>query len=292
MLRTGRVLVSLLVAGGLFGACTSVTVGPGATRPPATELVLPDDTPAHGPAGGSWTGTITLRAIIDVNEEKDGDNDLDPNSAYYATYHKTRTNQLDVTDTFTVSADDPESVEYGISGVTLDGPAANTGSTDVSEVYLWDKQNSGCTWKEHSGHEMSGSWNGSGKVDGSLEFQEDGSYTVFLSVTDASDAPTLQMHSWLENSDISANCEEVEPGYDTTEEAGPQFVWTTDRYGDTTTDGGSVVIEGTVGQNSTVVEGSKTWEIGSSFPGLEVDPINVTATWHLEHSGPITLPHD
>ena len=65
-----------------------------------------------------------------------------------------------------------------------------------------------------------------------------------------------------------------------------------ENYGDTTTDGGSVLVEGTIAPNSTVVEGSETWEIGSYLPDIEFDPITMTITWHLEHSGPITLPHD
>jgi hypothetical protein len=102
----------------------------------------------------------------------------------------------------------------------------------------------------------------------------------------------LQRHGWSENSDISALCEEFKPGYDQTEDAGPQFVWATENYGHLATDGSNVIIEGTIAPNSTVVDGSRTWEIGSPLRGLEFDPIDVTATWHIEHTGPITLPHD
>ncbi len=295
MFRSGRVLASLVVAAWLLGACGSVTVVPGAS-PVATPRPVdpePDDTPRTGPAGGSWTGTITVKGVIDVDKSESGDNDQDPNSAYYHTYTKTRSNHIDVTDTFTIEADDPESLAYGIHAIVFDGsPGTNTGSTDVSEIYHWNKKNSGCTWKEESGHEMSGSWSGAGQLGGSVEFKEDGSYLGYLQVTPDGDLPTLPTHSWLENSDISANCEEVEPGYDMTEEGGPSFTWATEHYGDTTTDGGNVLIEGTIAPNSTVVEGSETWEIGSPMPEIEVDPITMTITWHFEHSGPITLPHD
>jgi hypothetical protein len=296
------VLAAAVVAILTFGCASTQIVGVGPAGTPASNnqpidepIDYPVDTPRTGPAPGTWTGTITVRGVIDVDKSDSGDNDQDPNSAYYQTYTRTKTNQTDVTDTFTIEAEDPESLAYGINAIDFDGePGQNTGSSDQSEIYHWDKQNSGCTWKEENGTEMSGSWNGTGELGGSLEFQEDGSYLASLQVTPNGDLPSLQMHSWLENSDISANCEEVEPGYDNTEEAGPPFTWATENYGDTTTDGGSVLIEGTIAPNATVVDGTGTWEIGGQgfLPDSEVEPITMTITWHLAHSGPITLPHD
>ena len=143
------------------------------------------------------------------------------------------------------------------------------------------------TWTEESGFESSGSWTGSGDPEVSLEFQQDGSYTVFLRVSPEGDYPSLDTHSWLENSDISANCEEVEPGYDNNEEGSPLFAWVEENYGDATTDGSSFVIEGEVGANSSVVEGSQSWTMDSP------DGFTISADWRFERTaGPIVLPHD
>lgn len=246
----------------------------------------PEDTPGDIPSGGSWTGKITLKASINVDESTHGDNGQNPNSTYYATYTRDRSNHLDVTDTFTVSGEVGEG-SMALAGFQFSGPAQNTGSADVSDVYVWDKQNSGCTWTEEDGHTMSGSWNGSGQLEGGLDLREDGSYSVALDLR-PNDRPTLPMRDWQKNSDISANCEEVEPGYDTNGEGGPLFAWVTDEYGRPTTDGRFVVIEGTASPTAPLIEGTDSWQIGNAFPDvapdLEVDPIDVTATWRFERS--------
>jgi len=282
----------------LVGGCSSggVVIQPVPTPRPVDNV--PVATPRTGQSAGSWTGTITMEGTIDVNKSTEGDNGQDPNSTYYDTYTKTRTNQTHVSDSYTLTADDPESLEYGISGVTFGGDADVTGSSDQNTVQIWDMGNSGCTWTETNHDEANGSWSESGEPEGSLEFEEDGSYRVFLRVSPSgAEYPSVDTHSWQEISDISANCEATDEPYDVTMEGSPPFGWVNELLGKKATDGSYVEIAGTVANGSTTVSGSKSWEVGAQFPELqpedsEIDPINVTINWNFQHTGPITLPHD
>jgi hypothetical protein len=239
-----------------------------------------------------------MDGAIDVNKTKDGDNGQDPNSTYYETYTETRTNQTHVSDSYTVTAEDPSSLAYGISGVEFEGTAEVTGSSDQNTVRITNAQNSGCTWKETKHDEANGSWNDTGEPLGSLEFDEDGSYRVYFDVSPSGEEyPTVDTHSWLEYSNISANCEVNEEPYDVTMEGTPPFGWVSELLGRKATDGSYVEIAGTIPPNATTVSGTKSWEIGAQMPEFqpedsEIDPIDVTITWNFEHTGPITLPHD
>jgi hypothetical protein len=286
-LKVTRLVVVVFV----FAGCSG---GPGATR--IDTFAPPTTAPSIGPAGANWTGTITLRALIDESKSETGDNDQDPNSTYYATYTREKTVNEDVTDKYTLTGEDPTSLTYGIHSVGFTGTVENSGTSQFSDVYLWDKRNSGCTWKQEDGDEWSGSWSGQGDPEVSLEFSEDGSYTVFVRPNPTGERATFPHRSWSKSTDISANCEQTEPDSDVTIEAGPLIEWVSERLGDPTTDGGGAVIEGSLSRsNDGVVEGSDSWEL-ERYEELFADPespkITITASWRFVRDGPIELPHD
>lgn len=262
--------------------------GPPVDLDPTDGGFVPEDTPRNGPPAGTWSGTISVRAELAVDEQLSGDNGQDPNSVYFHTYTGEHSWHIDVTDTYTVTGEDPESLEYGITGVTLEGEVANVGSETALDRRLWNKKNSGCTWNEDSGSESSTTWSSSGDSASSIEFDEVGTYRLYLGYNPTSDPPTGTLHSWLENSNISANCEEVEDGYDTTDEAGPFIWWATDQYGGWTSDNtqSAVVEERLTDPSSGVVEGSRTWDMYTP------EGSTLTVTWSLQHTGPITLPRN
>lgn len=277
----------------ITGACGAqppagpvLTTGPVQTSRPT--LSEPDVTDPPAVAGGSWTGTITLHGVINKDETKDISSG-DPGSTYYETGTSHDTTQTDVTDTFNITANDPEDVTYGIDSVDFAGAAANTGTTLERYIQNWNKQNSGCTWKEELGDQTSGNWNGAGTANGSLRLNEDGSYSIDVSAG-ASDAngeyqtPELPHRTWLTVSDVSAGCT-GDTTYDTTDTQGPIVWWVSSLIGETDVNNLYSDIHGQIiGAPGTTIDGSISWNL--QLPAVKMD-----ITWHLVHSGPIVLPH-
>jgi hypothetical protein len=271
----------MLVVVGCSGAA-----GPVGTATPAA----PTDTPGNAPLPGGWQGTITLHAVIDVNTTKDGHNG-DPGSVYYETYTTTELTQTDVTDTYTISAHDPDDLTYGIHEVDLAGSAANAGTTDERYVTTTQKSNSGCTWTDEVGTETSGSWNGSGKAEGTLQFNEDGSYSIDIRPGlsgpngESADSPQLPYRNWEAISNLSAGCNGT--GYDNTTTQGPIVWWVSSLLGDPDINYIYSRIDGQMNTASpgSTADGTVTWEMASP------QGLTMTITWHLVHDGPIVLPH-
>jgi hypothetical protein len=279
-------VVAMALVFSVAAACGGqVVVGPGQTQP--TNVGEPEETEPPVVPGGTWTGTITIHGVINEDETKDVTSG-DPGSTYYETGTTHDTTQVDVTDTFNVTAKDDD-MTFGISSVDFEGSAANSGSTLERYVQNWNKQNSGCTWKEESGTQVSGSWNDTGRADGSLRLSEDGSYTIDISadVGDANgeyETPELPHRNWLTLSDLSAGCEK-NSGYDQTDTQGPLVWWASDSLGDTDVNDKYAYLEGQIsGTPGTTIDGSMSFDLKS--PAMKLD-----ATWHLVHSGPIILPH-
>jgi hypothetical protein len=117
-----RVSATLFVAISA-GACNAAP----ASGPKQTAAALPPpavETNAPAPAAGTWTGTLTIHGVIDINKTENG-SDGDPGSTYYDAYTKNDVTQTDVTDTFNISASDPEDLTFGIDQVDLGGSSAN-----------------------------------------------------------------------------------------------------------------------------------------------------------------------
>jgi hypothetical protein len=99
VITRGRTALTLLNA--LVLATCSQSLAPVATvEPTDNPFDEPTDTPSGPRLGGNWTGTITFHGVIDTSKQESGHNDQDPNSAYYATYDRTETENTDATDTF------------------------------------------------------------------------------------------------------------------------------------------------------------------------------------------------
>jgi hypothetical protein len=278
-------LVALSVVSVLAVACTG---GAGSGASP-TPFVAPTDTPYNGPARGAWSGTITVRGVIDVNKSENGSSG-DTGSVYYETYTKNDVTQTDVTDTFTISANDPDDLTYGIHQVDLGGSAANAGTTLERYLTTWQKGNSGCTWTEEDGTETKGSWSENGDAVGSMRFSEDGSYSIdihantALSNGEQPDGPKLPYRNWQAVTNLTAGC--TGNGYDTTTTQGPGIEWASSFLGTADKNGVYSRIDGQLNASNpgSVVDGSVTWE-------LSEQDITLTITWHLVHEGPIVVPH-
>jgi len=284
----GATLLCVVAIAACGGA--QVPAGPAQTTRPAAVATYDDSEVTEPPsvAGGSWTGTITLHAVINKDESKDVTSG-DVGSTYYETGTTHDTTQTDVTDTFSVTGQDPDDVSYGMDGFDFGGAATNAGTTLERYIQNWNKQNSGCTWKEELGDQTSGSWSGTGKTAGSLRLSEDGSYHMELSasVGDANgeyQTPQLPHRLWLKNSDISAGCT-GDTDYDTTDTQGPVIWWASSLLGETDVNNKYAMIDGQIsGTPGNTIDGSSTWNL--VLPAAKLD-----ITWHLVHSGPIVLPH-
>jgi len=275
----------------VLAACSAApATNPIPTPAPGAATVAPAraETDAPAPPSGTWTGTITLHGVINQDETKDISSG-DVGSVYYESGTSHDTTQTDATDTFNVTGQDPSDVSYGMDGFDFTGSAANTGTTLERYVQNWNKQNSGCTWKEELGDQTSGSWNGTGKPDGSLRISEDGSYHIELSasVGDANgeyQTPALPHRLWLTVSDVSAGCT-GDTAYDTTDTQGPIVWWVSSLLGETDVNNKYASIDGQIsGTPGNTIDGSITWNL--TLPAVKMD-----ITWHLVHSGPIVLPH-
>ncbi len=285
-MKPNVILVMLLVV----AACGGAAVGPGGTATPY-EATEPDDTPYNGPAPGAWTGTITVRGVIDIDKTEDGSSG-DPGSTYYETYTTHDVTQADATDTFTITANDPDDITYGIDLVDLGGSAANAGTTLERYTTTSDKQNSGCTWTEEVGTETTGSWTGSGAAVGSLRFSEDGSYSIEIGADTtgpdgfAAEGPKLPHRIWDKITDLSAGCEG--DSLETTATEGPIVEWASSFLGSLDVNNIYARIDGQMdaANPGSVVDGEINWELSSP------EGMTLTITWHLVHDGPISLPHD
>lgn len=274
------------------GACGAQTpVGPAQATRPASAPTQGDsnDTEPSAVAGGTWTGTITINGVINEDKTEDGSSG-DVGSTYYETYTTHDVTQTNVTDTFNITANDPEDLTFGIVDVNLGGTSDNSGSTLERNVTTYDAGNAGCgTYTEEDGTETKGSWTGSGKAEGTLHFNHDGSYSIDIreNVTLPSgyepDGPQLPYRNWKTFSGLAAGC--VGNGYDTTTTQGPIVWWASDFIGELDVNDMYSDLSGQIsGTPGTTVDGSITWHL--QLPA----GMTMTDTWHLVHSGPIVLP--
>jgi hypothetical protein len=287
----------LFVAGALalVGCAGAPPVGQAGTSQagkPAAPTSVEEDPTTAGVAPGSWTGTITFHAVANVNKTTN-DTSGDPGNVYYETSTTTEANAGDSVDTFAINARDGTDLEFGISAVELDGGKADThGNEDYKTTIVTKKSNSGCTWTEELGDEVSGSWADSGTSVGELRFSDDGSYSIELRASTAGpdgvqpDGPQIDHRMWIKNSDISAGCS-GDPAYDTTAKEGPTLLWASNLLGQPDVNGIYSAIQGKLDATNpgTTVDGTSTWKLVA--PAQEL-----TITWHLVHSTPIVLPHD
>jgi len=289
-LRRLRGASAILLVAISAGACSAAPAsGPTQTQAAVTQRPPGEATQAPAPPAGTWTGTITLHGVIAIDKTEDG-SDGDPGSTYYDTYTKHDVTQTDVTDTYTITASDPEDLTYGIDSIDLGGSAANAGTTLERYTTTWKKQNSGCTWTEEDGTETKGPWTGTGKAVGSVGFNEDGSYSIdihpdiSLPNGEEPDGPQLPYRNFQTITDLSAGCQGT--GYDQTTTQGPIVWWVSSFLGETDVNNIYSNIEGNLNPANpgSTVDGSSTWK-------LKLPEMTMTITWHLVHSGQIVLPH-
>ena len=277
----------------ITGACGAqapagpvLTSGPGQTSRPTADQADVTEPPAV--SGGSWTGTITMHGVVNEDATTDVSSGA-PGDTYSDTGTDHATTQTDVTDTYSVTGTDSDDVGFGISSVDLAGTATNQGTTLERDVKNLNEQNSGCTWKEELGTQVSGSWKINGTMDGSLRLNDDGSYTmdVLAGSVDANGyevGPELPHHVWDTLTDISAGCV-ANTGGDSTDTQGPLVGWVSSSLGELDVNGKYADITGKIdGTPGTTIDGSITWNM--ELPAMKMD-----IAWHLVHSGPIVLPH-
>jgi hypothetical protein len=268
-------------------ACSGQSpAAPATTIRPTLDQAVETEAPVV--AGGSWTGTITLHGVINQDATKDISSG-DPGSIYYQSGTSHDTTQTDVTDTYSVTGRDPEDVSYGIDGFDFSGTAKNSGTTLERYVQNWNSQNSGCTYKEEVGTQVSGSWNSTGTANGSLTLSDDGQYSIEVSAGSADPngeevTPELPHRVWDTFSDISAGCV-AKSGGDVTDTQGPLVWWVSSFLGESDVNDKYSSISGQLGAApGTTIDGSATWMLKA--PALKMD-----ITWHLVHDSPIVLPH-
>jgi hypothetical protein len=283
---------TLLIA--FSAGCSGATIVPaGSGGPPAQRATTPADEfeEPSGPPPGHWTGTITVRGVIAIDRTKDGSSG-DPGSTYYETFTQHEVTQTDATDTYTINTADDGDLTYGIHEVTLDGTAANAGSTLESYVTTYQKANSGCTWTEDDGTETKGSWAQTGGVVGSVRFSDDGSYSIEVRPDTTGpdgyqlEGPQLPYRSFQIVTNLSAGCQGN--GYDTTTTQAPIFDWPSTFLGEADVNNVYSRIKGQLpaGTPGSTVDGSINWELGSP------EGMKLIIGWHLVHDSPIVLPHD
>ena len=282
-------LVLLAAVSATLVACSSVVAPGGSNAPSARPTTAAPPQTGGAPQAGAWTGTITAHAVIDRDETTEGSSG-DPGSVYYETWVAHDTVQAEATDTFAITAADPEDLEYGIHSVDLGGNAANSGTTLERYSTVSQKQNSSCTWTEEVGSETEGAFTGSGLAVGELRFSEDGTYSIEIyadpSGPDGSyETPKVPQQLFQRISNRSADC--VGDGYETETEDGPLIWWASSSLGGADVDGIYANIEGQLdlGNPGSTVAGSETWEMESP------EGLTLTVTWNLTHEGAITLPN-
>jgi len=271
-----------------FAAIAGACGGVGTLQPVPTARPF-QPTPYVGPTPGTWSGTITFHYTTDYSKDEDSHSG-DPGSVYYETYTTHDVIQNDITDTFTIDAADPSDLTYGISHLDLGGTATASGSQTVRHVSNWDKQNSGCTWKEEDGDEITGSWSSTGVVDGDINFADDGSYSIepYASRSgpngEVPEGPKVPHRMWLKYSDISAGCDVNQAPSDITEDVEPGPLFASEKLHTTDVNGNYALINGQLdaANPGSSVDGSSTWDFGDIDGTLDI-------TWHLVHSGPIPL---
>ncbi len=296
-LRRPPVALVSVVVGLSLAACTGAPGGPVGSNEPSAGAPTATPLPAATTpiVAGGWSGTITFHAVLDhVKDETSTSGD--PGSVYYETSLSHDETRADVTDTFTVTGDDPQDLEFGISSVELSGPVANEGTTLERYVITSDKHNAlGCHFTEEVGSEVSGDWSHDTNGTGGIRFNDDGSYTITMSASgdpqtgEMPDTPQLPKRLWdtftiLEGA--AADCPGQGPEVTTTE--GPVVEWASSFIGETdVTSGQYSSIEGQLNASNpgSVVEGSSTFTFA-------LPKMTLTVTWHLVHDGPIVLPHE
>ena len=275
----GSVVLLLVVAacGGSAGSADSGEPGNG-----------PADTDAasYGAAvPGGWSGTITFHAVMDQSKD---DTSTSGEGTYQETLVTHSVTQADVTDSFTVTGNDPDDIEFGIHSVDLSGSVANSGTSLERYTFVSDKHNAlGCHWTNETGGETKGSWSHDATSGGSISFNDDGSY--YIRINAGSDpvtgetlqSPELPKRLWDKNTILegaAADC--PGPGPELTTTGGPAIEWASSILGAYDS------IDGTMDASApgAVVDGSKTFKI-------DLPEATLTVTWHLVHDGPITLPH-
>ena len=240
----------------------------------------------NGATPGKWQGTITFHAVLDTvkNETSTGGTGV-----YQSTITTHSTTQADVTDTFTVSGNDPTDMSLGIDSVDLPGLVANHGTTLERYVSDEDKYSAlGCHWTDEVGSELSGSWTVDSHGHGSIHFQDDGSYIITIGESGDSatgeEPPTPQLPKRLWETDTiiagaAKDCPTGLPEQKTTD--GPIVEWAS------SLPGAYDQVQGKLdaANPGSVVDGSISFKV-------TLPEATVTVTWHLVHGGPITLPHN
>ena len=272
-------VLGLAACGGSSGAAD--TGAP--TDPPADDR----STASAGAAvAGAWQGTITFHAVLDTVKD---DSSTSGQGAFEETTVTHDVTQADVTDTFTVSGQDPDDMTLGVAQVDLGGSVANSGTSLERYIFDTDKTNSlGCHYTHETGTETKGSWSHDANGTGSISFNADGSYhlTIYAGgdpVTgEMPPSPQLPKRLWETNTIIDGAARDCpSPGGDVTDTAGPIVEWASSILG------AYDFIDGTLdaANPGSVVDGSKTFDI--TLPDAKL-----TVTWHLVHDGAIVLPHD
>lgn len=273
--RPLAIAISALV---LTGACSSLSSLPIASGPEATDDELPTEPAGSTPARGSWSGTVTVRLVGHFHDELAG-----------MVYDRTG----EVTDSYTLQGQDPPALEGGTDDVELEGSLENVGTQDEFNVNDFDDDNAtGCKWHTHEEWTIAGSWNRSTSADGEIEFRDDGTYVLSVSVGDAPgtgflpESPLLPKRYTAQHTIQSraqfSQCPSTELFVQDTED--PAY-WEWATYGISTDSFADFPrqaerIGGTGMPSSSVLDGSA--DLTLYMPDAE-DVGTVTVTWHLAH---------
>jgi hypothetical protein len=283
VITRGRTALTLLSA--LWLAACSPSLAPVATvEPTDNPYDQPTDTPSGPRLGGNWSGTITFHGLIDTSKEESGHNDQDPNSAYYATFDRTETEQSEATDTFAVTgAVDGDSS----SRIKLGGTADNEGNMDYRKHETGTAGNSCAKYDYESGTEATGSWSGAGKAEGEITLSSDGHYAVDIRAVITKpdgyepDSPTVPWHDWSKTTNV-VGC--AQPDVPDTTEPGPTSLWWVSSI-PWDEEGRTISIEGQAdpANPGSTLDGSSTWKV-------KAPEVTITLEWHLVHDSPLVWP--
>lgn len=211
----------------------------------------------------------------------------EPGTLGYSTITIHNVIQTEASDELTLTgSDDEEAAMFGIGSVDLTGSGSNSGNTLEQVIITSDEHNAlGCHYTDETGTEVSGSWSQPGVAEGTINFSEDGSYTIQISASNMDPStgetlsPELPKTLWETFTILEGAANDCPPPgrSEVQDTIGPIYDWA------------SSVAYGTIGGQidpanpPSVVDGSVTLVHDDS------PEATVTVTWHFVHDGPIVV---
>lgn len=288
---SGRAAFAMILVAASIGACSAApgSSGPGTSSP--TQTAAPAPAFSGGFVPGGWSGTLSFHAVS-ASDTTDTSHSGDPGSVYATATTTHDVYQGDADDAFTVTGtDDAESAVYGIGSVDLKGPASSHGTSHEQHSSITDKYNSlGCHYTDEIASETAGSWSMDGTGGGSINFQDDGSYTLTMSFSpadpegDGYETPQLPRRQWETFTILEGAARDC---------PAPGTGNVNDTYGPVTSFASSYHGSSDIGGSidplnpGSVIEGTQSFQVPDYFP-----PTTLTVSWHLVHDGPIDVTYN